>query len=174
MRKDIFSAAIWSVLFLAVLPLQSFAQEDSGYTFLTGASGPMVCQGRWVPSADRALPGNCEGQLMDLGQFTAASAKLSADRLDKAINILVSIDQRLSVSNSELQNLSSVISNLQKSIERQSTQGDLGETIERRFDSLPVEILSNDLFKQEISKLKEDILKEVDRRNSTKSPIPAK
>ena len=111
---------------------------------------------------------------MDLGQFSAVSAKLSADRLDQAINVLVSIDQRLSVSNNELQSLIAVTANLQKSIDGQATQGSLSEAIERRFDSLPEEILSNDLFKQELAKLKEDILKEVERRYSTKTSATAK
>jgi hypothetical protein len=174
MSKDNFPAAICLMLFLAVVPLQSSAQENEGYTFLPGPSGPLVCQGRWVPSTDRALPGNCEGRLMDLGQFSAVSAKLSADRLDQAINVLVSIDQRLSVSNNELQSLIAVTANLQKLIDGQATQGSLSEAIERRFDSLPEEILSNDLFKQEIAKLKEDILKEVERRYSTKPSATAK
>jgi hypothetical protein len=174
MRKDIFSAAIGLMLFLAGLPLQSYAQENAGYTFLPGASGRMVCQGRWVPSTDSALPGNCEGQLMDLGQFSAVSAKLSADRLDQAINVLVSIDQKLSVNNNELQGLVAATASLQKSIDSQLTQGSLSEVIAKRFDSLPEEVLSNALFKQEIAKLKEDILKEVERRYSTKPSATAK
>ncbi|MGO9380281.1 MAG: hypothetical protein ACLPN1_16520 [Dissulfurispiraceae bacterium] len=174
MRKDIFLAAIGLVLFVAGVPLQSSAQGDSGYTFLTGTSVPMVCVGRWVPSTDRALPGNCEGQLMDLGQFSAASAKASADRLDQAIDILMSIDQRLAINNNNLQSLSGVIVNLQKLIDRQAAEVSLSETIARRFDSLPGEVLSNDLFRQEITKLKEDILKEVERRYPAKPSTPAK
>ena len=174
MRQDIFSTAIGLMMFLAGLPLQSYAQENAGYTFLSGASGRMVCQGRWVPSTDSALPGNCEGQLMDLGQFSAVSAKLSADRLDQAINVLVSIDQKLSVNNNELQGLVAATASLQKSIDNQPTQGSLSEVIAKRFDSLPEEVLSNALFKQEIAKLKEDILKEVERRYSTKPSATAK
>ena len=174
MRKDVFPAVIALVLFLTGLPLQSSAQEYSGYTFLPGSSGSLVCMGRWKPSTDPALPGNCDGQLLDMGQFSAASARLSADRLDQVINILMSIDQRLSANNDELQSLTTVTANLQKSLDRQGTQDRLSEAIARRFDSLPSEILSNDLFKQEIIKLKEDILKEVERRNSAKASTPAK
>lgn len=174
MRMDIFPAVIGLILFLVGLPLQSSADENAGYTFLPGASGPMVCQGRWVPSTDSALPGNCEGQLMDMRQFTAVSTKLSADRLDQAINVLMSIDQKLSVNNNELQNLVAVTANLKQSIDRQPTQDSLSEVIARRFDSLPEEILSNALFKQEIAKLKEDILKEVAQRYSMKPSATTK
>ncbi len=111
---------------------------------------------------------------MDLGQFSAVSAKLSADRMDQAVNVLVSIDQKLSVNNNELQGLVAATASLQKSIDSQPTQGSLSEVIAKRFDSLPEEVLSNALFKQEIAKLKEDILKEVERRYSTKPSATAK
>jgi hypothetical protein len=174
MSKNIYFAAIGLVLFLAGLPMRTSAQEYAGFTFLTGASGPMVCLGKWLPSTDPALPGRCEGQLMDMGQFSASSARMSADRLDQVINILVSIDQRLSVNNDQLQHLVTAAANVQKSIDSQALQGSLSEAIEKRFNSLPGEILSNDLFKQEITKLKGDILKEVERRNSTSPSTTAK
>jgi hypothetical protein len=45
----------------------------------------------------------------------------------------------------------------------------LREMITRRFDALPGEILANDQFKEEITKLKEDILKEVEKRYPARS-----
>ena len=169
MKKEMI-AATTSLFFLliAISPMHTYAQEDAGYTFLSGASGPMVCLGKWVPSSDRALPGNCYGQLMDLGQFSAASARLSADRMDQVVNVLSSIDQRLSINTNQLQSLITVTENLQKSIDRQAAQDNLEEAIERRFDSLPEDILSNELFKKEISRLKEDILKEIELRSLKK------
>lgn len=174
MKKHVVHAAIGLALFLLVLPLQSSAEDEAGYTFLTGTSGSMVCLGRWVPSNDRALPGNCDGQLMDVGQFSAASARLSADRLDQVINLLVSIDQRMSANNNGLQSLIATSANLQRLIDRQASQSGLSEAIARRFDLLPGEILSNEQFKQEIVRLKEDILKEVEKRYPTKPSTPAR
>lgn len=172
MNKEISTAAMWIMLFLIGAPLHSSAQETQGYTFLTGPSGPRVCLGRWIPPTDPALPGSCDGQLMDLGQFSAVSSRLTADRLDQAVNVLSSIDQRLSMSNEQLLNLVSVVSNLQKTVERQTSQDGLTDAIEKRFDALPSEILSNDMFRQEMRKLKEDILKEVESRMSAK-PAPS-
>jgi hypothetical protein len=62
---------------------QSQTQELEGYTLVRGPSGTLVCLGRWVPSRDVALPGVCEGQLVDINQLTAVSAILTADRLDQ-------------------------------------------------------------------------------------------
>jgi hypothetical protein len=164
--RTIFFAAIWMAAFIGgLLPVKSEAQMAEGYTFVTGASGPQVCLGRWVPSRDVALPGVCEGQVVDLAQFTAISSRLSAERLDQMLFTLGSIDQRLAVNNEQFNRLVEATVNTQTSIEQQARQvGELlQETIARRFDSLPEEILANDAFREELSKLKEDILREVER-----------
>ncbi|HMK61210.1 MAG TPA: hypothetical protein VK452_08720 [Dissulfurispiraceae bacterium] len=171
MKKCIIVAAIMTVSMLSVFTLASFAQDDVPYTFLSGPSGPRVCLGSWKPSKDPALPGTCYGQTMDLNQFSASSSRLGAERLNSVIDILSSIDQRLSVNNAQMQNMLLAIGNMQRSMERQSYQDSgLNEQINRRFNALPQEILANDAFRREINKLREDILKDVDARISAKTP----
>jgi hypothetical protein len=146
-------------------PGRSQAQETRGYTFLQGSFGPQVCVGRWVPSSDVAVPGTCEGQLMGVSQFTAVSSERSADRLDQMLVSLSSIDQKLAVSNDQLERLIDATVNTQKSISEQakSVSSMLHEMISRRFDELPAEMMASEEFKKEISKLKEEILGDVER-----------
>lgn len=174
--KTIRFAAIWIVLFImGALPARSRAQTAEGYTLLGGTFGAQVCMGRWVPSRDIALPGICEGPLVDVAQFTAISARQSADRLDQLLSTLTSVDQKLAVNNDQINRLIDVTVNTQVSIDQQARQiGEfLRETITMRFDALPEEILENDAFREELAKLKEDILKEVER-HYLKQPAPSK
>jgi hypothetical protein len=140
-------------------------QVIQGYTFVRGGTGTSVCLGRWIPSSDVALPGVCEGQMVDVNQLAAISSKQSADRLEDLIYALSSIDQKLAVNNDQIQKLIEVTINTKNSIDEQVRQVNelLSEAITERFDALPEEILSNDKFKEEITKLKEDILKEVEK-----------
>ena len=155
--------------------VRSQTQVVEGYTFVRGATGPLVCLGRWVPSRDVALPGVCEGQEVDVAQLTAISARLSADRLDQVLIALASIDQRLALSNDQFRLLIEATVNTQTSIDRQVGQVNelVREAIARRFDALPEELLANELFKEELSKLKEDILREVEKLYSTRPAPPA-
>jgi hypothetical protein len=136
----------------------------------------MVCIGRWVQPSDVALPGMCDGEIMDLGQLSAISAKQSADRLDQVLAVLGSIDQRLATNNELVLQLIASTNNTQTSIDRQVTQGGefLRDAISRRFEELPKEILADDLFKKELAKLKENILEEVERQYVTRLAPPKK
>lgn len=169
-------AAICIVLFIVgALPVRSRAQTAEGYTFLSGSSGAQVCMGNWVPSRDIALPGVCEGLLVDVAQFTAISARQSADRLDQLLSTLTSIDQKLAVNNDQISRLIDATVNTQTSIDQQTGQvGELlKETIASRFDALPEELLANNAFKEALAKLKEDILREVEK-HYLKQPQPSK
>jgi hypothetical protein len=150
---------------VGVSSVQSQTQVVDGYTFIRGASGAQVCLGRWVPSRDVALPGVCDGQIVDVTQLTAISARLTADRLDQILLALASLDQKLAINNDQVKQLIEANVKTQTSIDQQVRQVSdlLRETITKRFDTLPEEILANDLFKKEIEKLKEDILKEVEK-----------
>ena len=173
MKTLICITTIWLVFFIVGAPsVQSQTQVVEGYTFIRGGTGPQVCLGRWIPPKDVALPGVCEGQVVGVDQLTAISTRLSADRLDQLLLTLTSIDQKLSVNNDQLKRLIEATVNTQTSIDQQVRQVSefLRETITKRFDALPEEILSNDLFKEEITKLKEDILKEVEKHYSTRPP----
>ena len=172
MRK-IFSIAAICLAFsgIGVAPVWSQTQVVEGYTLLRGSGGTQVCLGRWIPPRDVALPGVCEGPIVDIPQLTAISSRMSAERLDQVVAVLSSIDQRLAVNNDQIRQLIDASANTQNSIDQQISQvnGMLRESISKRFDALPGEILANDLFKEEIIKLKEDILREVEKRYPVRS-----
>jgi hypothetical protein len=92
------------------------------------------------------------------------------------LGVLTSIDQRLTVSNDQINLLLQATVNTQASIDQQVRQGSelLSDTITRRFDALPKEILDNDLFREELTKLKEDILEEVEKQYLKRPSPPAK
>jgi len=176
MKKLICVTAIWLVFFIAgASPVRSQTQVVEGYTFMSGNRGLQVCLGRWVPPTDVALSGVCDGQVVDVAQLTAISARLSADRLDQLLLSLAAIDQKLAVNNDQVKQLIEATVNTQTSIDQQVKQVSelLSETITKRFDALPEEILANNLFREEIAKLKEDILREVEK-NYSKQPTPSK
>ena len=156
---------------IGAAPARSQTQVAEGYTFIQGNSGTQVCLGRWIPPTDVALPGVCEGQIMNLPQLTAISSRISAEKLDQILGTLSSIDQRLAVNNDQIKQLINATANTQDSIDQQVSQVNemLSEMISNRFDALPGEILANDQFKEEITKLKEDILKEVEKRYPARS-----
>ena len=163
------------VFFIAgVPPVRSQTQALDGYTLIRGASGTLVCLGRWVPSRDVALPGFCEGQVVDVTQLTAISSRLTADRLEQILLALGSLDQKLAVNNDQVRQLIEATIKTQTSIDEQVRQVSdlLREAITTRFDTLPKEILANDSFRKELEKLKEDILKEVEK-NYSRRPTPA-
>jgi hypothetical protein len=147
-----------------------------GYTFLRGALGPQVCLGRWIPPRDVASPGYCDGQLVDVSQLTAVSARVSADRLDQILLALTSIDEKLALNNDQVKQLIETTADTQASIDQQVMQVSeiLSDTITKRFEALPEDILSNDLFRNELTKLKEDILKEVEKHYSRRATPPKK
>ena len=162
----VYVTAICSLFVVDVASVQSQPQTFEGYTMISGPWGAQVCLGRWVPPKDVALSGVCEGQLMDMAQFTAGFTKMSADRLDQAVLLLGLIDQKLALNNDLVNRLLESTVRTQTSMDQQVSQTDelLRETITRRFDALSEEILASDQFREELLRLKEDILKEVEKR----------
>ena len=148
-------------------PVRSFAQAAE-YSFIRGPMGPQVCIGSWVPPTASDVSGTCQGQVLELVQFNAISSRMSADRLDQAIGVLESIDARLAANNDKMDSLIEVAA--APAVPDTVQDRELSETIAGRFDAIPAELLANDLFKQELAKLKEDILKEVAKRFQ---PLPA-
>jgi hypothetical protein len=180
MKTLICALTIW--LGFAIIGLSSvYSQTEflEGYTIVKGGTGTSVCVGQWIPSRDVALPGVCRGQLVDVNNLTAISAKQTTIKLDQLLSALTSIDQKLAVNNDQVQQLIEVNVNTQNLIDQQVRQVSefLSEAIIERFDevfyALPEEILSNDLFKEEFKKLKKDILKEVEK-HYLKRPKPSK
>lgn len=164
--KTRYFAALWTVfLVVTISPGRPAAQTAADYTFVTGTTGQLVCIGTWVPPKDVALPGVCEGQIVDVAQFTAISSRLTADKLDQLIVALGAIDQKLALNNEQLDRLIDVATGTQQVLDRQTGQPAdiLRETIAARFETLPQEILANDAFRQTLLNLKDEILKEVER-----------
>ncbi len=151
-------------------------QEGEGYTFFSNEYGPQICIGTWVPSKDIALPGTCQGQVMPLYQLNAISGRQTVERLDKLLLSLDAIDQKLSVGNDQMNSLIETTVNTQTLLEQYSqlVSDSLSEAIDRRFDELPKEIMDNELFKQDLDKLKTDILKEVEKHYSKPLAAPKK
>jgi hypothetical protein len=162
-----------ALLFLDVSSARAQTQMIEGYTFVSGGTGTSVCMGRWIPPKDIALPGYCEGQMVAVDQLNAISARLSAERLDQLLLILTSIDQKMIVNNDQIKKLIEATLDSQASISQQVNEL-LSERITTRFNTLPEEILANDLFREELAKLKEDILKEVEKLYTKRATPPAK
>jgi hypothetical protein len=165
-KKVICVIAMWfAFIILGVSSARSQTQEVEGYTIIRGGTGSIVCLGRWVPPAEVGKPGVCEGQLADVSQLTAISTKRSADRLDQLLQVLDSIDQKLTENNVQIERLIEATVRTQAAIDQQV--GQVGElmhnTISSRVDALSRRVLANDTFKKELEKLKEDILSDVRR-----------
>lgn len=151
-----------ALIFASASPAHS--QED--YTFFANAWGPQVCLGNWSPPSEGNPYGVCDGQTMGVPQLTAISAKQTVDRLDQLLAAFASVDEKLAVNNQQVSTLIEATYDTQATIERQVTQVSefLRETIDHRFDAIPSEILANKAFLRELVKLREDILKEVEKR----------
>jgi len=166
MKTIRYIAAIWLAFsFLGASP----AQSQDEYSFIADAYGPKVCLGRWIPSG-YGQAGVCEGQLIGVPQLTAISARQSVERLDQLIDVLSSISQKMDVNNDQLNLLIEATVNAQQASQVNEF---MRETITHRFAALPAELFADQVFSEEITRLKEDILKEIERRYPTISaPSP--
>ncbi len=171
MKSLLFAIAI-SLAFFGAGALPVFAQE--GYTFITTDRGAAICFGRWITAADPALPGHCDGQVLGLSELTAISSKQSVDRLDQLLGVMSAIDQRLAENNEQIGRLIQVTSDIQSAIDRQVNPVSefLRETINRKFAELTDQTV-DDHVRQQIERLKSDILAEVERRYPSR-PLPPK
>ena len=161
MKQFIFGAAIWVIfMFVCASSVQSQTQEIGGYTVIRGGSSSIICVGRWVPSKEAGRPGVCEGQLADVSQLTAISTRQTAERLEQLLSVLESIDQKLADNTVQIERLIEATVNTQASIKRQGEQVEelMHDTISSRVDALSKRVLANDTFRQELEKLKQDIL----------------
>ncbi len=175
MKTFVCITSIW--LFFFIIDMSEVRAQmpgDEGYTVINGTGGPQICVGTWVPSKDVALPGSCEGNFVDMNQFAALAARQSADRLYQVLKALTSIDQKLAVNNDQIKQLIEATINNRVSNEQIRQGNFLRERITERFDELPKELLANGLHKEQITGLKEDILKEVEKLYPTHTPPPAK
>jgi hypothetical protein len=169
MKKLIYSVAIGLVLLITIA---SPAQSQEDYSFFANAWGPQICLGSWMPPNESNPYGVCDGQIMGIPQLTAISAKQTVDRLDQLLAAFASVSEKLDVNNDQVSRLIEATVNTQTSIDRQVrlVSESLRETIDQRFDAIPDDILANKAFLKEITKLREDILHEVERRYPASPP----
>jgi hypothetical protein len=162
---------LWSVLFIAAAA-PALAQED--YAFIMTASGPQVCIGRVRPPTAAGAASVCEGQLIGIPQLSAISARQSVDRLDQLIDIIASIDQKMDVSNDRLGQLIEETVKAKAPADRQGKEVNefLRETITQRFDALPKGLLANGFVMKELTRLKEDILQDVEKHYAVEQATP--
>ena len=164
MKQFIFGTAIWGMfMFVCASSVQSQTQEIGGYTVIRGGTSSIICVGRWVPSKEAGRPGVCEGQLADVSQLTAISTRQTAERLEQLLPVLESIDQKLADNTVQIERLIEATVNTQASIKRQGEQVEelMHDTISSRVDALSKRVLANDTFRQELEKLKQDILRDL-------------
>ena len=175
--KMFFCATAMGLLSLTVGPSPVAAQVQvvEGYTFVRSVAGTSVCLGRWIPPKDAGLPGTCEGQLIDPAHLAAISTRLGADRLEQILVFLAAIDQKMAVNNEQVRQLTEAAARNQAAIDEQVRYLSqlLSQAITERFDALPGEILDNAQFKEELAKLRKNILEEVDKLYSRR-PAPPK
>ncbi len=171
MKTFVCITAIWFLFFIIdISEIRAQMPGDQEYTVINGT----VCVGTWVPSKDVALPGSCDGQMVELHEFAAIATRQSADRLSQVLKALASIDQKLAVNNDQIKQLIGATVNTQASNERLRQGNFLRELITKRFDELPKEMLANGLHKEQITALKEDILKEIEKLYPTHTAPPVK
>jgi hypothetical protein len=156
-----YATAIWLAIFIVY---SSSAWSQEGYTFVADAYGQQVCIGRWIPSTVAAKGGVCEGEMIGLPQLTVLTARQSLDRLDQLLSVLSSISEKMDVSNDQLNLLIQVTANAQQTAQNNEA---LRRVIAQRFAALSLELTDNKDFREEISSLKEDVLKEIEKRYPT-------
>jgi hypothetical protein len=162
MRAPVFIAAISLVFSIfGTSPARSQTLEMEGYSIVAGTQGPMVCMGNWV----RVSPlqtGLCDGPLVDVPQFAAISARQTADKLDLLLEVLTSIDDKLTVSNDEMKELVKATTVGSRASTEQRVK-EVGELVRRdvvtRFDALPGKIMAN----EELVKLREAIVGDIEQ-----------
>jgi len=174
--KTIGRGAALATLAVILAASQSWSQGQAaeGYTFIRGLAGTEVCMGAWTPPAG-GLPGKCDGQVLDLGQFMALSARTSTERLDQVLIVLSAMDQRLALGNEQLRQLTEVTLRAQAAMDQHVRQSNelLLDAIARRFDQVPAEVLADEQFKEVLERLKKDILAEVDKQFAKRPAVPA-
>ncbi|NKE73243.1 hypothetical protein [Candidatus Manganitrophus noduliformans] len=153
---------IWTFLLLSVDPPATHAQGNpiqqyDGNIILPSTFEDLICLGNWNAELER-----CEGSAVSSGALAAISAAKSADRLEQIRLLLNSINNKLSENTQALIDLRNAFD-----LQGAPTTQSLREAIITRFEAVPSGILTEDSVKEELDRLRNDILGEVERRNLT-------
>ena len=154
---------------ISALPSGSLAQEPEGYSFFSGISGTQVCIGQYTSPSSDNVTGVCQGQMLGLDQFSAVAARQSADRLERIAAVLETIDEKLSANNRQLQLLTEVSADARMDALRKEIDI-LNNAISQRFEAIPEDVIANSRFREELDRLRADIMAEVEKR----LPAPVK
>lgn len=157
--KFLFSMMLFAFMFLRMDLPSTYAQSNQiqrydGNVILPSTFEDLICLGNWNAELER-----CEGSAVSSGALAAISAAKSADRLEQIRLLLDSIHNRLSENTQALLDL-------RKSFDLQNAPAtqSLRQAIITRFDAVPAGILTDGLVKEELDRLRNDILGEVERR----------
>lgn len=158
--KFLFSMMIFVFTLLSINLSSTHAQGNpiqqyDGNIILPSTFEDLICLGNWNAELER-----CEGSAVSSGALAAISAAKSADRLEQIRLLLNSINNKLSENTQALLDL-------RKSFDLQdapATQS-LRDAISTRFDAVPTGILTEDSVKEELDRLRNDILEAVERKN---------
>lgn len=158
---------IWTFLLLSVdLPATHAQgnpiQQYDGNIILPSTFEDLICLGNWNAELER-----CEGSAVSSGALAAISAAKSADRLEQIRLLLDAMNNSLSANTQALRDI-------QRSFGPQTgpANGSLQEAILTRFDAIPAGILTDDSVREELERLRNDILQEVNRRDPTPPASP--
>lgn len=134
-------------------------QNFDGKVILPSTFGDLICLGGWDAEARR-----CNGAQVSSGGLAALSAMRSAEALERIQALLDTMNKTLS------ENTEAVLS-IELSIDQQNRQAgeSLRQAISKRIDAAVETIGDDDSVKEALQKLKNDLLREIDREN----PKPA-
>ena len=162
--KIFFPIAIFVCAFLSQTPPPANAQSDpiqnyEGMVILPSTYGDLLCLGVWNSDLKR-----CDGPAVSSGALAAISAAKSVDKLEQIRLLLDKMNNGLSANTQALLSI-------QKSVDLQSrpVKESIKQAIAARFNAIPSGILTDDSVRNEIERLKKDILLEVDQ-SGPKSP----
>ncbi|TAJ99837.1 MAG: hypothetical protein EPO39_16395 [Candidatus Manganitrophaceae bacterium] len=133
-------------------------QNFDGKVILPSTFGDLICLGGWDAESRR-----CNGAQVSSGGLAALSAMRSAEALERIQALLDTMSKTLS------ENTEAVLS-IENSIEQQNRQAgeSLRQAVAKKVDAV-AETVDDDSVKEALQKLKNDLLREIDREN----PKPA-
>lgn len=165
MQKRLFQGLAISLLLVAPASPQDLNSIVGGSVGGFGAAPGAVCLGP------------CSGgtRTYQSADFAAVYAKLNNDELKNIKSLWAEMSRQLEANTAAIKKMTESNEKVQASIDEQVRLGKemLHGMIVKRFDTMPAELLQNELFKQEMAKLKADILSEVDRKAQKAGDPPA-
>lgn len=168
--KRLRSAVVFAILFLRTTAFSAAGQTAESYNgkgIISSTFEDRICFGNVVTS-EETFP-RCSGSEVSSGGLTAISTLNTVEKLEQIRVLLESINNRLAPK-------PEAAPQGEKSPEQSSAlpAPSLHEAVEKRFAEVPSEVFSSEGARQEISRLKTAILKEIDAQTSEGAAPPKK